>query len=88
MPNLKAILKSSMIKNSNTSYNDIDLKYLIRRLRNSVSHYNYKFDNNKFIFEDNNRTSTDFFKAEFTHAEIATLVDEIAVFCVKNFDLK
>ena len=88
MPDLKSYLKNNMIKSCNISYESIDLKYIVRRLRNSVSHYNYNFDGTKFVFEDNNTQGNDFFKAEFTHNEIATLVDEIALFCVETFSLQ
>lgn len=88
MPDLKNHLKSHMIVISNKNYNDIDLKYILRRLRNSVSHYNYSYDGNKFTFEDDNQSGTDFFKSEFTHKELVELIDEIAYFCVQNFSVK
>lgn len=88
MPDLKNHLKMHMIINSNKRYNDIDLKYILRRLRNSVSHYNYSYDGNKFTFEDDNQYGNDFFKSEFTHLELVELIDEIAYFCVHNFSVK
>lgn len=88
MPDLKNYLKNHNVITSQKNYLDIDLKYILRRLRNSVSHYKYTYDGIKFVFEDDLPRGGDYFKAEFTKDELLLLVDEVSKYCVNSFNLK
>lgn len=89
MPGFSEVFKEHMLVDSNVKFSTITLHYLMRRLRNSIQHFNYDFDGKHFWFEDiNNNKVEDHFKVKLTKYELSLLIDNITFFITINCPLK
>lgn len=86
MRNFKIVFKVHNVINSYVPYKNINVDMLMKKLRDSISHYRYRYDqiNNKFVFTDDNQQGTKFVEFHFNPDELVNLLNEVSLFCMKN----
>lgn len=87
MPKLSDVFKNHMYVKSEKSFANIDLNYLFRRMRNSISHYKYEYNGTHFIFKDDDNGNKEF-EVKFTLEELNELLDKTTRYIIDNCDLK
>jgi HEPN family protein len=69
--------------------NETDKSYLLRRIRNSIAHGNFKIENNQIIFNDNNKSGSNPFKASIQISKFGSFINEFMIKAKENhFNLK